>query len=63
MIEIVPRAPKDETTGSVAMKLPVKVIFGLVADSVPAAGCTVIVVLVPTKAERVAQVSVAAKLA
>jgi hypothetical protein len=45
---MVPRAPSEVTTGTVAKKHPVKVIFGLVADSAPAVGCTMTVVDVPT---------------
>ena len=60
---MVPRAPNEFTTGKDAKNAPVSVIFGLVADSAPEVGWTMIVVDVPTNALSVAQVSVAAKLA
>ena len=60
---MVPRAPSELTTGNVAKNVPVMVIFGFVADSVPVVGCTTTVVLVPTSEFKVAHVSVAAKLA
>ena len=60
---MVPRAPKELTTGKVAKKVPVRVIFGFVADSVPDVGWTVTIVVLPVSELNVAHVSVAAKLA
>jgi hypothetical protein len=61
--EMVPRAPKELTTGRAAKNVPVNVKPGFVAESTALVGFTITLVDVPTRPLSVAQVSVAAKLA